>query len=232
MSFTFSRSRRVLKVERFPYTLPALAIISFGALTSAFISLGTDVNPALAQKANTISEIFIIGIVMSILTSIIFYRGKALNAIAPRFQWEFLTSRQAGVTVIGLVVLGLFQYTLNQASLVQFLLAVGPTTALIFKIDAAIAEEVFFSAWIATMIYTAARYRSHPIAAAAIAMLMTALTFLYYHIFVYSTNPNALFFRLWRKTHNMRSILIHTFTNSCINNTYNMECVKLNKVEK
>jgi membrane protease YdiL (CAAX protease family) len=195
ISFTFTRGATPKsRIERFPYTIPALSIIAFGALTAVFISLASDVNALVAQKANTIGTIFVVGIALSVLTPIVLYRGRFTDAIAPKLQFDYFTTKQALATIIGFFILGIFQYSVNKYALTTSLGTVGPTTLLIFKIDSAIAEELFFSAWLTAMVYSIARLSIGSITSSLVSMLTVALAFVYYHTFVYGSDPTALTF--------------------------------------
>ena len=182
--------------DRFPVTLILLLFWGFAFLTLPFLGLSVDVTPLLSAKAEIGLTMFIGGIVLLFATSLVFTGGFEL--IKPARPFLTYTSSQALIVVSGFLLVSIWQIYVNQASirtaLASAVITVPSQTALVFSVDISIAEEALFGAVTVLIFLSLVYLRLGRLAAAAVTLPAVAGIFTAFHLYVYGTNPAALWF--------------------------------------
>jgi hypothetical protein len=188
--------------ERFPITLGVLALDALALVTLPFLALSVDVTPDLSAKSVILLVMFLVGAVLLFGTSVAFTGG--LDMIKPERTFEPFTVGQAILVLAGFAVVGVWQLYVNQAFITPAITVhqlatavpttVDPTTATIFGIDAAVAEESLLGAFTIFVFVTMVYFKLGWLLAGATALGTAAAFFTWLHYYVYGTNAQALIF--------------------------------------
>lgn len=183
--------------ERFPVTLGLLAIDLFAVMTLPFLALSVNVTPDLSAKSVILLVMFLVGAVLLFATSVVFTGG--LDLIKPDKPFEPFTLGQAVLVIIGFGIVGVWQLYINQAFITPAVttraaIIVDPTTAVIFSVDTAIAEEMLLGAFTILVFVTLVYFKAGTVISGLTALLGAAAFFTWLHFYVYGTNPAALVF--------------------------------------
>jgi hypothetical protein len=184
--------------DRFPLTITLVGFWTLAFLTLPFLSLSIDTTPLISAKAQIAFTMFLGGIVLLVITSILFTGG--FNLIKPAENLaKPLTQGQSLVLVTGFFLLGIWQTYVNQATIQLALrqaasLTVPFTTALLFSVDTAIGEEALFGSLTIMLFLALVYFRVSRLMSAVLTLLSVAIAFAAFHIYVYGTTPAALWF--------------------------------------
>lgn len=173
--------------ERFPVTLVLAGFWLFALFTLPFIALGVQVDPLASAQAEILLSLLVGGIVLLLVSSIVFTKGFAL--IAPRRIYSALNGTQAIIVAAGFLAIAVWQLYINQVYFGVVLAGINTQSAFWFKSDTGIAEDTFFGA-VAVFLYLTARYFKLDVPTSFILVLsIVAPFFALYHVFVAQILP-------------------------------------------